>query len=78
MYLEGVQGSPVTLSQLIKWSAEGAGVSNPKGIFQDFALVSLHGSYQKVSGGLVGFSLPQNLTCNYIIVLLDPGGDFSP
>ncbi len=32
----------------------------------------------KVSVGLVGFYLPQNLTCNDIIVLLDPGGDFSP
>ncbi len=32
----------------------------------------------KVSVGLVGFSLPQNLACNDIIVLLDPGGDISP
>jgi hypothetical protein len=32
----------------------------------------------KVSVGLVGFSLPQNLTSNDIMVLLDPGGDISP
>jgi hypothetical protein len=32
----------------------------------------------KVSGGLVGFFLPQNLACNDIIVLLNPGGDISP
>ncbi len=32
----------------------------------------------KVSESLVGFSLPQNLTCNDIIVLLDPVGNFSP